>query len=494
MKSLPRRHTVNQNPNKITKLKITPSLGSAKGKGNKSSENSVEEGTGFTGMRKIRTKRNYMSLQSDELEDRDIVGARKEIAIKLQSNIVNVAIVVLIITYSFITFIFTSVPEEEAETSVVKAIYHTIESIFLILFLAEVIIYRYAFKEMYFSNKLNFVNFILTLIIIVFWVLDIAINNYTASILFRMRGVMRLFHVPVILENIKTHIKLQRVLSMNDYKLKDDDRPTAEKVIEILIGISECSDDPKLNNDINYCVKHIASGRLYETKQKDTETEEIKFLRKRRGAILQIEEHAWIKSCTNVFKLKRDSNDSGTIIMAAADNRSLESLLDFKTSVTQVMEKLDTLEFNIFDFKDNSKGRELTSLTSLLLHRHSLYAGLHIPINKFLVFMDKISAGYNNVKYHNKTHAADVTQTLYYFVVSGNWIASAKMDNIDICSMILAAAIHDYEHPGYNNMYLINTKDTLAIRYNDISVLESHHVASASSLMKLEKYNIFSKL
>ena len=43
-------------------------------------------------------------------------------------------------------------------------------------------------------------------------------------------------------------------------------------------------------------------------------------------------------------------------------------------------------------------------------------------------------------------------------------------------------------------MYLINTKDTLALRYNDISVLESHHIASASALMKLEKYNIFSKL
>lgn len=53
--------------------------------------------------------------------------------------------------------------------------------------------------------------------------------------------------------------------------------------------------------------------------------------------------------------------------------------------------------------------------------------------------MDKLSSGYNaHVKYHNKTHAADVTQTLYYMVMNSNWITSAKMDNIDICSMILA--------------------------------------------------------
>mmetsp|Transcript_14930 Transcript_14930/g.14798 ORF Transcript_14930/g.14798 Transcript_14930/m.14798 type:complete len:110 (-) Transcript_14930:39-368(-) len=60
--------------------------------------------------------------------------------------------------------------------------------------------------------------------------------------------------------------------------------------------------------------------------------------------------------------------------------------------------------------------------------------------------------------------------------------------------MILAAAVHDYEHPGLNNMFLINSKDTLALRYNDIGVLENHHIASSSALMKLEKYNIFSKL
>lgn len=117
-----------------------------------------------------------------------------------------------------------------------------------------------------------------------------------------------------------------------------------------------------------------------------------------------MEEHAWIRSCTNIFTLKRDSNDSGTIIMATGDNRSLESLLDFPGGITKVLEKLDTLEFDIFEFKDNSKDRELTTLTSLLLHKHSLYSGLHISLQKFIVFMDKISSGYNNVKYHNKTH------------------------------------------------------------------------------------------
>jgi len=33
--------------------------------------------------------------------------------------------------------------------------------------------------------------------------------------------------------------------------------------------------------------------------------------------------------------------------------------------------------------------------------------------------MDKIQTGYNPVAYHNKTHAADVAQTMYYFIIGG---------------------------------------------------------------------------
>jgi 3',5'-cyclic-nucleotide phosphodiesterase len=57
--------------------------------------------------------------------------------------------------------------------------------------------------------------------------------------------------------------------------------------------------------------------------------------------------------------------------------------------------------------------------------------------------------------------------------------------------MIIAGAIHDHQHQGYNNMFLINTKHELAVRYNDISVLESHHVASSYDIFNKKEYNIF---
>jgi len=52
-----------------------------------------------------------------------------------------------------------------------------------------------------------------------------------------------------------------------------------------------------------------------------------------------------------------------------------------------------------------------------------------------------------------------------------------------MASIYIAAAIHDYEHPGLNNSFLISTKAELANRYNDKAVLEMHHVSSAFFIM-----------
>lgn len=120
MSNMPRRYSMNNN---LTRLKITPSLGSNKGKGEGSSEKSNEENTSFSAAMirrkkkktksemgksvnlnlmepaQIITKRNYMSLESDELEDRNIIGRRKTLAMMMQSHIINISIVALIITY-----------------------------------------------------------------------------------------------------------------------------------------------------------------------------------------------------------------------------------------------------------------------------------------------------------------------------------------------------------------------------------------------------------
>lgn len=54
--------------------------------------------------------------------------------------------------------------------------------------------------------------------------------------------------------------------------------------------------------------------------------------------------------------------------------------------------------------------------------------------------------------------------------------------------------IHDYEHGGFTNDFLVNCQDDLAIRYNDRSPLENHHLAAAFATMRQPEYNFLQPL
>jgi hypothetical protein len=54
--------------------------------------------------------------------------------------------------------------------------------------------------------------------------------------------------------------------------------------------------------------------------------------------------------------------------------------------------------------------------------------------------------------------------------------------------------IHDYEHKGVNNDYLVRVSDSLAILYNDKSPMENHHLAASFNLMAEEDYNFARKM
>ena len=59
-------------------------------------------------------------------------------------------------------------------------------------------------------------------------------------------------------------------------------------------------------------------------------------------------------------------------------------------------------------------------------------------------------------------------------------------------SFIIAGAAHDVEHPGFNNLFLIESKDQIALTYNDQAVLENHHAATLFSILNQPNFNILS--
>lgn len=66
---------------------------------------------------------------------------------------------------------------------------------------------------------------------------------------------------------------------------------------------------------------------------------------------------------------------------------------------------------------------------------------------------------------------------------------------LELMALYVAAAMHDYDHPGRTNAFLVATSAPQALLYNDRSVLENHHAAAAWNLfMSQPEFNFLSNL
>lgn len=86
-------------------------------------------------------------------------------------------------------------------------------------------------------------------------------------------------------------------------------------------------------------------------------------------------------------------------------------------------------------------------------------------------------------------------QSLLVYYLYGNLQKILDFNDLDLISLFISAAIHDFGHPGYTNNFLINTKNEIAIRYNDQSVLENYHISESFNIIfKKNGCNIFESL
>ncbi|XP_054999335.1 high affinity cAMP-specific and IBMX-insensitive 3',5'-cyclic phosphodiesterase 8A isoform X1 [Sorex araneus] len=157
------------------------------------------------------------------------------------------------------------------------------------------------------------------------------------------------------------------------------------------------------------------------------------------------------------------------------------SLKDIPPNIAQALEAEDSWDFNIFELEAASHNRPLVYLGLKIFSRFGLCEFLRCPEATLRAWLQTIEANYHtNNPYHNSTHAADVLQATAYFLYKDR--AKQTLDHVDEVAALLAAAVHDVDHPGRTNSFLCNSGSELAILYNDTAVLESHHAALAFQL------------
>ena len=125
----------------------------------------------------------------------------------------------------------------------------------------------------------------------------------------------------------------------------------------------------------------------------------------------------------------------------------------------------------------------LATLGEVLFCDHGLFEALPVQPEVLRSYLNAVETSYRPVAYHNSTHAACVLHSCnFLLVVSGMADLLAPWE---LASVLLAAAVHDLGHLGVNNEFLVASGDPLALRYNDVSVLENFHAATAFELMRV---------
>ncbi|XP_017906537.1 PREDICTED: cAMP-specific 3',5'-cyclic phosphodiesterase 4A isoform X4 [Capra hircus] len=190
---------------------------------------------------------------------------------------------------------------------------------------------------------------------------------------------------------------------------------------------------------------------------------------------------------TGVKKLMHSSSLNDSSIPRFGVKTDQEELL------AQELENLNKWGLNIFRVSDYAGGRSLSCIMYTVFQERDLLKKFRIPVDTMVTYMLTLEDHYHpDVAYHNSLHAADVLQSTHVLLATP--ALDAVFTDLEILAALFAAAIHDVDHPGVSNQFLINTNSELALMYNDESVLENHHLAVGFKLLQEDNCDIFQNL
>lgn len=179
--------------------------------------------------------------------------------------------------------------------------------------------------------------------------------------------------------------------------------------------------------------------------------------------------------------------------------RSVESA-SFTPSTRQIqllglraaLDKADHWDFDVFELAAESDGLPLQVLTWHILKKHGLIEEFNLDHVRLVNFLRVVEGGHQENPYHNATHVADVVQSMHCLLTKGG--VGPYLSRLDFLAAIISASIHDFEHRGLNNDFLIKSGDDWAIDSNDKSPNESHHISSAYRILMSPECNFLERM
>jgi hypothetical protein len=150
-------------------------------------------------------------------------------------------------------------------------------------------------------------------------------------------------------------------------------------------------------------------------------------------------------------------------------------------------------DFDLFKLEKLTKS-PLRVMTMNCMTKLELMDKIDFDESKLIYFLNEIEKSYPKNPYHNAMHATDIVQATYHFCTIGRLLDATGISHLSTAALIIAAAIHDVNHIGVTNHFLVTTSAHLAIEYNDRSPLENMHLATAFGMMNKSSLNFIERL
>lgn len=134
---------------------------------------------------------------------------------------------------------------------------------------------------------------------------------------------------------------------------------------------------------------------------------------------------------------------------------------------------------------------ELVECIMRLFAAEGSAAAVGIDQDKLRALVDRAGRLYHKNPYHNFHHAADTVNTMAWMITRP--VLGARLPAEWRFLLLLAAVVHDVEHPGHNNQFEVDNHTQLAQKYENRAVLENHSLDVTLALLDDRGLDLFAE-
>lgn len=410
-----------------------------------------------------------------ERKDTAFIYYRQECGKALENRYYEVGSIVFLLIYAVFVLIVLSMSELINDDLTLNLI----DQAFLSAFLLEIVLKASVQGLPYFLDGFNTFDAVVVIVSFAMFFVGIAARGLAALRLLRL---------------VRLVIILRKVSASSKRKSKNNFSTAAEESVFILKQVRQFKKLTfRQKKELVWAIDVISTEKLYElTMSSSTD--------KGSGqASSDLDARRWIslaqKSANDplkwfdrdlddyLYERQRNGEPGENKDMDDDDLRQHVSLPE-KThfQLDKIFDDIGKWRFNAFQYYELCGEQTLTHFIVRLFQFYDIISKFSVPMANLARLTSELYKGYaSNNPYHNAIHAVDVTHRLNYFILTGNLMK--YISDLDIMAALLASVIHDYQHPGVSNKFLVEKRHKKALRYNDQSVLEMHHLASAFAVL-----------